>query len=180
MILDIEMPEIDGMSAAATLRDRNKNTYILFLTNHEEIMREAFAVRAFRFFSKPVNPAELYGALTEIENEIFCSVKLSVFSGGVHSVIRLSDIVYLEAYGDGTYIFTKNNVYDTKNQLVYWRRFLEGRGFFQVNRTIIVAVDKIDSYTCRTVTVRDMEFSLSRFKVKEFQATLKKGRVVKW
>jgi DNA-binding LytR/AlgR family response regulator len=175
VILDIEMPEIDGMTAAGSLRkmeNANKNAYIIFLTNHEEVMQEAFKVRAFRFFCKLLCPSTLYSTLEEIKTEIYSTVKMNVFSGGVHSMLRLSDVMYLEAYGDGTYIFTKNNVYDTTKPLVYWNKMLDGKGFFQISRFHIVALDKVDSYTYKTVTVKDIDFPLSRFKSKAFQAVL--------
>lgn len=49
IFLDIEMPEIDAMKTAEILRKNdNTTTYIVFITNHIELMPEAFNVRAFR------------------------------------------------------------------------------------------------------------------------------------
>ena len=175
VILDIEMPELDGMTAAGELRRSNQNAYIIFLTNHEEVMQDAFKVRAFRFFCKPLCPSTLYKTLEEIKTEIYSTAKMTIFSEGVHAVIRLSNIIYLEAYGDGTYIFTKDSVYDTGKPLVYWRKLLEDKGFFQITRTHIIAIDKVDSYTRKNVSINDVEFSLSRLKVSAFRTAMEKN-----
>ena len=178
VILDIEMPELDGMTAAVQLRRTFKDTYIVFLTNHDEVMRDAFKVRAFRFFSKPLNPGVLYSTLAEIEREIQSTVKLQIVSKGAQLMIRLSDITYLEAYGDGTYIFTADSFYDTRQQLVYWNKLLKDRGFVQVNRNHVIAVDKITGYNSRSVTVNGIEFGVSRFKLSEFRTAVERQKTV--
>ena len=53
--LDIEMEKEDGISAAKRIRQYDKNVLIIFVTGHENHMRESFAVRPFRYLLKPVN-----------------------------------------------------------------------------------------------------------------------------
>lgn len=53
--LDIEMDKEDGISAAKRIRIYDKNVLIIYVTSHENHMKESFMVRPFRFLVKPVN-----------------------------------------------------------------------------------------------------------------------------
>ena len=53
VILDVEMPEMDGISCARALQDRNPLLVIIFATAHEQYMGDAFEVYAFDYLLKP-------------------------------------------------------------------------------------------------------------------------------
>lgn len=53
--LDIEMKETDGICAARTLRNMELPTLIVYISCHEEYLKELFYTEPFRFLSKPIN-----------------------------------------------------------------------------------------------------------------------------
>lgn len=53
--LDIEMDKEDGISAAKRIRIYDKNVLIIYVTSHENHMKESFVVRPFQFLVKPVS-----------------------------------------------------------------------------------------------------------------------------
>lgn len=53
VILDVEMPEMDGIACAKALQDRNPLLVIIFATAHEQYMGDAFEVYAFDYLLKP-------------------------------------------------------------------------------------------------------------------------------
>lgn len=57
--LDIEMDKEDGISAAKRIRIYDKNVLIIYVTSHENHMKESFMVRPFRFLVKPVNENQM-------------------------------------------------------------------------------------------------------------------------
>ena len=61
--LDIEMPEINGITLAKELRKRNPKLALFFVTNYESYQDDAMDLRAFRFFEKPFNANRLYAGL---------------------------------------------------------------------------------------------------------------------
>lgn len=57
--LDIEMDREDGISAARKIRTYDKNVLIIYVTSHENHMKESFSVRPFQFLVKPVDEQEM-------------------------------------------------------------------------------------------------------------------------
>ena len=55
LFLDIEMEEISGIEIKRTLAERNADTEIVFITSHQERMRETFGPRVIGFLDKPVD-----------------------------------------------------------------------------------------------------------------------------
>lgn len=106
IFLDIEMTGINGINAAFALRERGYDGIIIFLTSYTEFMPDAFKVKAFRFLDKPLDSEKFYKAFSEAKKEIMNTehILLSYISGKT-VYLKLADIVYLEAYGDRTYIF---------------------------------------------------------------------------
>ena len=58
-ILDINMPEIDGITLAARIKQVRPDTAILFLTAYKEYAFDAYAVRPTGFLLKPVSQEKL-------------------------------------------------------------------------------------------------------------------------
>lgn len=56
--LDIEMDDMDGIHTALLLRDLALPVLIVYVSAHEEYLKELFRTEPFRFLSKPVERAE--------------------------------------------------------------------------------------------------------------------------
>lgn len=141
IFLDIEMPGIDGMSVAERLRSRNVESRIIFLTSHIECIHDAFKVKAFRFLNKPIDLSAFNEAIRGAESEILNTEKVVINQRGKIYEVNLKDIVYLEAFGDGTYIYDRfNNVYESTFQLKEWDARLWGKDFFKIHKSYIVAL----------------------------------------
>lgn len=149
ILLDIEMEGLTGMETANLLRRRKNNELIIFLTSHAEYMSDAFKVRAFRFLNKPIKLEKFNEAIYEAEKAISNRVKVSVNRNGKSQFINIQDVIYFEANGDGTYIYTKYDVLTSNRQLKEWLDKLGNTHFFQIHRSYIVAlryVNKINKH----------------------------------
>ncbi len=155
--LDIEMPGISGMEAAKKIRSAGENAFIIFLTSHTEFMQEAFKVRAFRFIEKPIDNAKLIEAFEEAKADISKNQKLAVKSQGNIIMVNTEDIICFEAFGDGTYIHTKNDVICTQMPLKHWMSEINENDFFQVHKSFAVALRHISAIGKNTVTMSYMK-----------------------
>lgn len=55
--LDIEMKDMDGISAALALREAEISALLVYISLHEEYLKELFLTEPFRFLSKPIDEA---------------------------------------------------------------------------------------------------------------------------
>lgn len=141
IFLDIEMTGIDRINAAFTLRERGFDGMIIFLTSHTEFMPDAFKVKAFRFLDKPLDSEKFNEAFSEAKKGIMNTEHILLSDRSGKTVyLKLTDIVYLEAYGDGTYIYGKTGkVYDTDKPLKYWKGQIGSEHFYQIHKSFIVS-----------------------------------------
>ncbi len=97
VFLDIEMKDINGMTAAKKIRDYSKDIPVIFLTSHTELAMEGYEVDAFRFLCKPVNESKLREALTDLEKKLKVDEKIVLHKDGEELVNSVSDLIYIEA-----------------------------------------------------------------------------------
>ena len=94
VILDIEMPGLNGYDTAVKLRSLPQKPLILFLTNSMAYTLRGYGI-VFRYLTKPINQIQLYGALDSAIQEI--KANRFVFQmDGVSNVVPMDAIYYLE------------------------------------------------------------------------------------
>src|SRR5512147_1095744 len=71
VVLDLRMPEMDGLEVLRRIKERWPKTQVIIATGHgdEEDRRKCLELGAFAFLSKPVNIKELSGLLKEAWTE---------------------------------------------------------------------------------------------------------------
>lgn len=144
VFLDVHMDNLNGIETAEMLRERGTDECIIFLSGCGEYMAEAFKVKAFRFLNKPIEREAFLEAVLEAEREIECIQKLTVHVAGDIFIINKKDIIYMEAFGDGTYIFLKKGeMIRTTEPLKYWFDMVGTEDFFQVHKSYIVAYSHV-------------------------------------
>ena len=64
-VLDIAMPELDGIEAASRIRQMDENCVIIFLTAYSDFQytRQAIRLRALDYLTKPYDEEELFAVL---------------------------------------------------------------------------------------------------------------------
>lgn len=177
VFLDIEMPEIDGMSTAQKLRDKNSQSRIIFLTSHTEFMPDAFKVRAFRFLSKPIETERFREAVSEVMNDVSKEKRLVVNEHGKVINVSVNDIVCFEAFGDGTYLYTRNDFIESSKTLKYWLEQVGSEHFFQTHKSYAVALKYIRSVEKTEV---DMNYMKTKVPVSRRNVNALKERFVEY
>lgn len=173
IILDIEMPDIDGLSLARKLREISENVYIVFLTSHIEFALEGYEVNALRYLTKPVDRQKLKEILDYISQKQMEEEVLWIKTDEADEKIRLSEILYFEAQNQNVIINTNNNSYVTRYNLGDYEKELKAKGFVRIHRSYIAALDKISRLGKGCVHLEsDISLPVSRSKEKELKAAL--------
>src|SRR5205823_11077688 len=67
VFLDVEMPGLTGVEAAPLVRERADPPAVVFVTAHERYAVDAFAVEAFDYLLKPVDPDRLARVIARLQ-----------------------------------------------------------------------------------------------------------------
>lgn len=98
-IIDIELPDINGLDAAKNIRAKSSSAIIIFLTNYNDYVFDGYKVGALRYVQKSKMDDELQEALSKAIDIIKdAEAYIIVDDANTIGKIYLSDIVYLEKY----------------------------------------------------------------------------------
>lgn len=171
LFLDVDMPGKNGMETASEIRETNKDMTIVFLTAYSEFVFESFKVDAFRYLMKPLKDADLAEVLQAVEDKLYDGEDYLnfQFQNEIYNV-RYKDIIYIEGMRDKIWIYCKDCTYRWRGTLKNLEKMLSGKGFFQVHRSFIINMDKIQKYNSQTVLLEgENEVPISRYKLDAFK-----------
>ena len=98
LLLDIEMPEMNGMELARAIRQIDRRVMIVFLTNYDNFVFEGYEVGAFRYLMKSEAEKKLFPLLDHVAAEQGQEKEyLLIRAGGGEERLELSSLLYLEA-----------------------------------------------------------------------------------
>jgi two-component system, LytTR family, response regulator len=149
VFLDIEMAGASGLDVARLLRGSPRPPAVVFVTAHAEYAVDAFAVEAFDYLLKPVDPERLARVVARLGDRapaVREPRKIPVVgSGGGTELIDQDQVFYVQAEGD----YSRVHVYDRSYLSTASLRELEGAlpadRFVRIHRSFLVNVEKIAS-----------------------------------
>ena len=152
IFLDINMPDMNGISLGKIISKMCPDMKIIFITAYKDYAVDAFEIKAFDYLLKPYSEnriKNLLKSLVNIKSENTTSIKnsnlkkITVNIGERLYVISLNDIDYIEASEKETLIFSNQKKYVSKIKISKWEERLKGNNFYRCHRSFIVNLDKI-------------------------------------
>lgn len=145
--LDIQMDELNGISLAKILKERNNKIVIFFVTSHNDYQDEAMDLRAFRFFEKPFNADRLYSGLEKAMEYIDESyVDFYVWTDNEHKQILVDDVIYVERGNRQVTLVTTQGNFTTRETFDEWCAILQNSFFYRVHKSFIVNLHYVTGY----------------------------------
>ena len=146
VFLDIEMAEATGLDAARLLQDAPSPPAVVFVTAHAGYAVDAFAVEAFDYLLKPVDPerlARVLARLRERRPEPREPKKIPVVAGGRTELIGQDQVHYVQAEGDYSRIHTYDRTYLATSSLRELEELLPSGRFARIHRSHVVNLAKV-------------------------------------
>ena len=152
IFLDINMPDMNGISLGKIISKMCPDMKIIFITAYKDYAVDAFEIKAFDYLLKPYSESRiksLLKSLVNIKSEVTTSIrnnnlkKITVNIGERLYVISLNDIDYIEASEKETLIFSNQKKYISKIKISKWEEMLQGNHFYRCHRSFIINLDKI-------------------------------------
>ncbi len=145
--LDIEMNEINGISLAKELKQRNGKTVIFFVTSYNKYQDDAMDLRAFRFFEKPFNTERLYSGLDKAMEYIDGTyVDFYLCSDKSQHKVLVDDIMYIESQNRKVILNSINGKHIIGEKLDAWCERLPNTFFYQVHKSFLVNLHYVARY----------------------------------
>lgn len=171
-IMDIEMDNINGLDIAKKIREKDTSALIIFLTNYDKYVYDAFEVKTFRYIPKErideKLPQAIKDAVVRIKERNSKNIYVGV-SGRVIRRIELDEIVFIEKYQKNIIfnLLDKSTVRErTTLKNIYTE--LDSDKFIFINKGIIINLKNIKYLDgLRIVMENDVECYISRDRLKE-------------
>ncbi len=172
IFLDINMPEITGLSFAKTIR---KDVKVIFTTAYREYAVDGFDLQAVDYLLKPISMNRLIQAIHKFIGESVMSTDSDssvlkkeasdfFFIRSDRKMIRINfmDVLYIESLQDYIKIYTEKQVFVTRETISNIEARLPKRDFLRVHRSFIIAISKIESFTNEYIEINRHSITISR------------------
>ena len=164
ILMDIEMPHLDGMSAAHRIREQDPAVVLIFITNMARYAIKGYEVDAMDFVLKPVEYAQLALKLKKAMGMVEQRQRryLMVHLDGEKQRIATNDILFIEVINHLLHIPTAKEEYVVAGTLQKIENDLAGLPFFRCSHSFVVNLANITAVRKETVLVGGQEIPVSR------------------
>lgn len=174
LLLDVEMPRMDGITAAKRIRKVDQEVVILFITNMAQYAINGYEVRARSYILKPINYygfyLELQDAVASLKRRTVKSLLLTTEDGMVK--VPIGKVLYVENQKHDLYIHTTENVIRIRAAMKEMEQRLTGCFFARSSVSYFVNLAHVSGISGDTVLVAGEKLPISRQKRKEFISAL--------
>ena len=148
VFLDIQMDGMNGIEAARSLRERQDEIVLIFITGIKEYVFDAFDLYAFQYLLKPLDEKKFAEVLDRAVKEAGRKKeKRGIFIKARNLTLAQTDILYIESRGKKVEIHTARDeesieIYAAMDEL----EGQLGEGFYRCHRAYIVNMAYITEY----------------------------------
>jgi DNA-binding LytR/AlgR family response regulator len=148
VFLDVELPGMTGLEVARLVLDPAEHPEVVFVTAHERYAVDAFAVEAFDYLVKPVEPERLARVVERLaqarKRRTPAVEKIAVVSaGGAQTLLDYDVVHWIEADGDYSRVHTYDRAYLSTSSLRELVELLPSSRFARVHRSHLVNLGKV-------------------------------------
>lgn len=170
LFLDVGLPGISGIQVAESVRKDNPYMAIVFITADENYLRDAFAVYASDYITKPLDIDRLSKTVKRLQNKsLFSQLKVVLKCKESVEILKQEDIYMVEALVKKTVVNSVDHSYICMDSLKRMGEKLDQNLFLRTSRSHIVNLSLVESIKPSTRTLYQISF-----KGKDYYAFLQK------
>ena len=169
LFLDIDMPQMDGMTAAKKIREKDDYVIIVFVTNLVQYAIQGYSVNASNFILKPMNYFTFKEEMIKVINKlkIMTEYFLNIHVEGGLLHIPMSQITYIETYNRKLCIHTLTADYFCRETMKEIENQTNNTSFFRCHNVYIVNLMYVEEVEKNYVVVHGKNILVSRYKKKD-------------
>jgi DNA-binding LytR/AlgR family response regulator len=145
LLLDIQMPGLNGMELARKVRERDELLAIIFITGFSDYMDEGYEVSALHYLIKPVKEEKLFAVLDRASKKVTKQMKtLLIEHNGELVRVNQEDILCLEAFAHTIDVTATERHYQVKASIDQLEHQLDYDLFVRPHRSYLVGLNYIN------------------------------------
>ena len=150
-LLDIFMPELNGIDIARELKNMGAEGKIIFITGGNDYITEAFEIHAFSYIQKPVEYEKFAKVMHSVLKCLEKARYMDIVADREKRRIYLADIVYVETLGRRLLIHMKDEELETYLSVKSFMDEFGKSDFLQIS----VSISRIQRIVGRNLYLRD-------------------------
>lgn len=174
ILLDIQMPGMDGMTAASVLRELDDEVLIVFITGMAQYALQGYKVDAFDFLLKPLTEEAisvcLLRALKRLRRQAPASLR--VHSGTKVRIVPVRQILFAEYREHRTLLCTREEEIPCTSAIGSIEELLLPHGFFRCHSAFVVNLAMVERLEGADLTIGGHLVPLSKHRRKQFLSAL--------
>lgn len=176
LLLDIQMPGVNGLECARLVRERGWEGPIFFVTDYAQYAISAFDVDAKGYLVKPVGYPLLARQLDRVVPELARHEESYLYLGGSRDLRRvaLSEVAYIVSKGHYVNIRTASGKLTELASIKELDEELQDKGFFRIGSGAIVNLAQVEAVDGQEVIVAGEKLQVSRARKKPFMDALRR------
>ena len=164
ILLDIEMPKVNGMDAAEQIREMDESVVLMFITNMASYAIRGYGVGALDFVMKPINyytfSMKITRALKRVKQKEQKTILLTLPDG--IKKLELNTIYFIEVQNRMLYYHTAEGDYIVRGTMQAAEKTMAEYPFAKCNHWYLVNLMQVKEVRGNVVTVGNFELEISR------------------
>ena len=164
IMLDIEMPRVNGMQAAEQIREQDMDVTLMFITNMAAYAIRGYEVGALDFMMKPINYYTFSMKLTRVLKRTKQKAQqeiLLTLPDGVKK-LNVQQIYYVEVQNRMLSYHTDEGIFEMRGTMQSVEQMLSPYAFAKCNHWYIVNLKHVSEVRKTTAIVAGHELEVSR------------------
>lgn len=174
ILMDIQLPKIDGISVIKRVRETNQEVAVIFVTSLYQYAIRGYEVSAIDFMVKPVNYYNFALKFRRAVNYVLRNVNENVVVRNKNetNVIKIHNIIYVESVGHKILYHTTQGIFQTSGTLKKVAESLRKFPFSLCNQCYLVNLRHVTASDGDSVKVGEEKLAMSRTRRKDFMRDL--------
>lgn len=175
VLMDVDMPLMNGIEAAKVIREKDASVIIIFITNLSQYAIQGYSVQAFDYILKPLAYfpfvqffSRAVARLEQVASRPYITVNLK------ESVrkVAVQDIYYVEINNHTLYYHTAAGIFHATGKMKDIQSLLSPYSFSRCNNGYLVNLAYVDCIMENDALVHGDSIPISRSRKKEFSEAL--------